>query len=70
MFIIIADGFRHLYDAEDSISTVETLQDCGSFISQCGLSQDPSSCIIHIKSFNNREFRYTNKCWVVGSCGI
>ena len=38
-------------DSEGSISTVQTLQDCGSsvpFMSECGLSQDPSSGIIHI----------------------
>ena len=55
MFVIIAAVFRHLYDAEDSISTVQTLQDYGSsipFVSQCGQSpcgqlQDPSSGIMH-----------------------
>ena len=65
--IIIAAGF---HDSEDSISTVQALQDCGSsvpFMSQCGLSQDPSSGIIHIKLFNNGGCRYTNKCWVVGN---
>ena len=46
--IIIADGFR---DSEDSISTVQTLQDYGSsvpFMSVCGLSQDFSTGIMHI----------------------
>ena len=51
MFInIIAVGFR---DSEDSISTVQTLQDCGSsvpFLSQCFLSKDPSSGTIHISN--------------------
>ena len=67
MFIITTDDFR---DSEDSISTVQTLQDYGSnvpFISQCGLSQDPSSGIMHIKSFNDGGCKYTNKCWVVGN---
>ena len=39
---IIADELRHLYDV------IFTVQDCVStvaFMSQCGLSQDPSSCI-------------------------
>ena len=47
LIFAIADVLRHLYDAEDSISTVQTLQDCGSsvpFMSQCGQLQDPSSC--------------------------
>ena len=44
LFNIIAVGF---YDSEDSISTVQTLQDCGlsvPFMSQWGLSKDLSSC--------------------------
>ena len=60
MFInIFAAGFR---DLEGSISTVQTLQDCGSsvpFMSQYGLSKDLSSCTIHIPFFNSR---YTDKC--------
>ena len=42
---VIADGLCHLHGP---IFTVQTLQDCGSsaaFMSQCGPSQDPSSCI-------------------------
>ena len=45
MINVITGGLRHLHSP---IFSQEILQDCGSsaaFMSQCGLSLDPSSCI-------------------------